>query len=76
MVGAVPEELWVSPGTTVGQALKIAGVASTGGQAKALILGELVDVNGSPELQRGRKLADGDRIECQGHVLLVRLHSS
>jgi ribosome-associated protein len=67
------EELWVSPGTSVGQALKIAGVASTGGQAKAFVLGEMVDVNGLPETHRGRKLQDGDRIECLGRLLIVRI---
>ncbi|MCR4402488.1 MAG: RNA-binding S4 domain-containing protein [Firmicutes bacterium] len=42
------------------QFLKWAGVASTGGQAKALVQEGRVQVNGQPELRRGRKLHPGD----------------
>lgn len=46
---------------TLAQALKVAGLTGTGGQAKVLVrLGEFT-VNGIPETQPGRKLRAGDR---------------
>lgn len=42
--------------------LKWAGVADTGGHAKALIASGDITVNGEVELRRGRKLRPGDRI--------------
>jgi ribosome-associated protein len=46
---------------TLAQAVKAAGLAGTGGQAKALIRGGTVLVNGGVEVQPGRKLIPGDR---------------
>ncbi|MDB9459601.1 RNA-binding S4 domain-containing protein [Dolichospermum circinale CS-1225] len=42
------------------QFLKFIGIASTGGQAKLLILDGEVKVNGIVETRRGRKLGDDD----------------
>lgn len=42
--------------------LKWAGVASTGGHAKALIASGEIHVNGEMESRRGRKLRPGDVI--------------
>ena len=42
------------------QFLKLQGVAGTGGQAKLLIQGGDVAVNGQVETRRGRKLVPGD----------------
>lgn len=44
----------------LGQALKLAGLADTGSQARQLVVDGLVTVNDEPELRRGRQLADGD----------------
>ncbi|MGD1910846.1 MAG: RNA-binding S4 domain-containing protein [Rivularia sp. (in: cyanobacteria)] len=44
------------------QFLKLLGIASTGGQAKHMIIGGNVKVNGTPETRRGRKLATGDKV--------------
>lgn len=44
-------------------ALKLSGVAGTGGQAKTIIIDELVKVNGEKCVQRGKKLRDGDNFE-------------
>jgi ribosome-associated protein len=44
----------------LGQLLKAAGLAETGGQAKGLLESGLVSVNGEPETRRGRQLAPGD----------------
>jgi ribosome-associated protein len=48
---------------TLGQALKSAGVAGTGGEAKVLIQYGEVRVNGETETRRGHKLQSGDVIE-------------
>ncbi len=48
------------------QLLKWAGVSETGGQAKELIKGGLVEVNGIVESKRGRKLRPGDVVKVQG----------
>jgi ribosome-associated protein len=44
----------------LGQLLKLAGAASGGAEAKALIASGQVTVNGEPELRRGRQLHPGD----------------
>jgi ribosome-associated protein len=55
--------LLIEPGTTLGQALKAAGLVGTGGEAKVLIQAGEVSVNGEVETQRGRKLEEGDVID-------------
>ncbi len=47
------------------QALKAAGLADTGGQAKMLVRSGLVRVNGEPETRPGRKLLPGDRFHVE-----------
>ncbi len=44
----------------LGQLLKVAGLAGSGGEAKALLDAGLVTVNGASEARRGRQLRDGD----------------
>jgi ribosome-associated protein len=53
------------PGETLrlDDALKLAGVASTGGEAKVLIQGGAVRVNGAVETRRKRRLIEGDVVE-------------
>jgi ribosome-associated protein len=55
--------LRIQPGTSLGQALKAAGLVGTGGEAKVLIQAGEVSVNGEVETQRGRKLEEGDVID-------------
>ena len=55
-----------TPELTLGEALKWAGVVPTGGQAKLLIRGGRVAVNGVVERRRGRRLGPGDRIGVDG----------
>lgn len=47
-------------GIALGQLLKFAGLADTGGDAKALLADGLVSVNGEPDARRGRRLVHGD----------------
>lgn len=44
----------------LGQALKLAGLADSGGEARALIERGVVTVNGVVETRRGRQLHRGD----------------
>lgn len=47
-------------GLRLGQLLKLAGLAETGAEAKALLAAGEVEVNGEVDSRRGRQLADGD----------------
>jgi len=47
----------------LGQALKAAGLVESGVDAKFVIQDGMVKVNGSTELQRGKKLYSGDTVE-------------
>jgi ribosome-associated protein len=49
------------------QFLKLCGVAGTGGQAKLLIQGGKVLVNGELETRRRRKLEGGDVVQFDGN---------
>jgi ribosome-associated protein len=55
----------------LGQLLKLAGVADSGGAARELIQDGAVRVNGDVELRRGRQLRDGDLIDVEGERLRV-----
>jgi ribosome-associated protein len=46
----------------LGQLLKLAGVADSGTDAKALLAEGAVAVNGEREERRGRQLHDGDEV--------------
>ncbi len=48
---------------TLAQALKLAGLADTGGQAKFLARSGRFRVNGEAEARPGRKLRAGDRVQ-------------
>ena len=53
----------IPPGTTLGRALKAAGLVGTGGEAKVMIQAGEVSVNGDVETRRGRRLEEGDVVE-------------
>ncbi len=59
-------------GITLGQALKASNLVGSGGEAKVLIQGGEVRVNGEVETRRGRKLEEGDVVEVGGERLEVR----
>lgn len=52
-------------------ALKLLGIASTGGHAKHLVQTGAVRVNGAVETHRKRKLHAGDVIEVEGEEVVV-----
>lgn len=55
-----------SDSITLAQALKVAGLADTGGQAKHLIRSGIVTLNDRTETQPSRKLVEGDRFRVEG----------
>jgi ribosome-associated protein len=56
---------------TLGNALKLSGLAETGGHAKNLIQDGLVKVNGQVERRRKRRVKHGDEIEVAGERFVV-----
>lgn len=55
----------------LGQALKAAGLADSGLDAKAAIQEGLVKVNGQVEYQRGKKLYAGDMVSFNGEEIKI-----
>ena len=55
----------------LGQALKKANLVSSGVEAKIVIQDGQVTVNGETELQRGKKLLDGDVFSFDGETVKV-----
>jgi len=57
---AAPKPVPVRLPINLGQFLKVAQLASSGGEAKTLIAAGAVSVNGRPETRRGHRLSPGD----------------
>jgi ribosome-associated protein len=55
----------------LGQALKLAGLAESGGEARALVAEGAVSVNGEVETRRGRQLRDGDVVVLGDDALRI-----
>jgi len=55
----------------LGQLLKLAGIADTGGEAKLMLAEGAVTVNGEVDVRRGRKLRGGDVVAVGGEVVRV-----
>jgi ribosome-associated protein len=55
----------------LGQALKLSGLADSGGEARALVEAGAVRVNGEVELRRGRQLHPGDVVAVEGENLRI-----
>lgn len=55
----------------LGQVLKAAGVAENGVDAKYMIQDGEALVNGVVETQRGKKLHDGDEVQCRGVLIKI-----
>ena len=55
----------------LGQALKAVGLVESGVDAKFVIQDGLVKVNGQTEIQRGKKLYAGDKVEFDGETILI-----
>ena len=55
----------------LGQALKKAGLVGSGVEAKMVIQDGLVELNGQTEVQRGKKIYDGDLISYNGETVKI-----
>ncbi len=55
----------------LGQALKAAGLVDSGVEAKIVITNGEVKVNGTVEIQRGKKLYDGDIVSFNGEEIKI-----
>ncbi len=55
----------------LGQALKLAGLADSGAEAKENILNGMVRVNGEVDTRRGKKLYAGDMVEFDGEKIEI-----
>lgn len=53
------------------QLLKLADIASSGGEAKILIQEGSVKLNNNVEVQRGKKIKSGDIVEVNGKSIKV-----
>jgi ribosome-associated protein len=62
-----------APRLRLDDALKLAGIAATGGQAKTLIQAGEVMVNGVVEVRRKRRVSPGDLIEVGGERFEIDL---
>lgn len=61
------------PTIKLDQFLKLVNAVETGGQAKVLIQGGEVKVNGAVETRRRRTLIAGDVVELAGESFMVKL---
>lgn len=61
----------VQPRIQLDDFLKITGLVGTGGQAKLLIQGGEVRVNGEVETRRRRQLHQGDEVSLLGETVVV-----
>ena len=64
------------PSIRLDQFLKLAGAVGSGGQAKVLIQGGEVQVNGEVETRRGRKLQPDDVVEFDGETYTVEFEEN
>ena len=55
----------------LGQLLKLAGLAESGGEARELVQEGVVSVNGEVETRRGRQLHRGDVVEAGAEAVRI-----
>lgn len=66
------EKIYITtPFIKLDSAMKLSGIADTGGMAKMLIEDGLVKVNGEICTQRGKKLVDGDKILFRNNLYVI-----
>ena len=68
-----PEAQFLEEAITLNDALKLSGLAGTGGQAKLLIQSGQVTVNGETETRRKRKLREGDVVRIGDEEFILEL---
>ena len=60
----------------LGQVLKATGLCESGVDAKYDITSGEVKVNGEVELQRGKKIREGDVVEYKGNSVVIKKRES
>jgi len=70
-MGAVREVEIREDSIRLGQLLKLAGIAGSGGEAKVLLEAGTVSVNGEREDRRGRQVRRGDVVVAGGESVRV-----
>jgi ribosome-associated protein len=69
---SAPREVAIRDETIrLGQLLKLAGLAASGAEARALVQEGAVSVNGDVDTRRGRQLRRGDLVEVSGERVRV-----
>lgn len=72
MADVVPREVAIAEETIrLGQLLKLAGLADSGGHARELVQEGAARVNGEVDLRRGRKLRRGDTVTVEDETVRV-----
>ena len=54
------------------QLLKLAGIATSGGEGKHIVAAGEVQVDGQPESRKTAKIRAGQRVECRGVTVMVK----
>ncbi len=67
------QDTFLEEAITLNDALKLSGLAGTGGQAKLLIQSGQVTVNGETETRRKRKLREGDVVRVGDEEFVLEL---
>ncbi|MGB2925279.1 MAG: RNA-binding S4 domain-containing protein [Limnothrix sp.] len=62
------------PTIQLDQFLKLMDFVATGGQAKVMIQGGFVEVNGETETRRKKKLRHGDLVSFEGETVQVEFN--
>ena len=57
---------------TLGQMLKFSGIIRNGGEAKSFLAAHEIKVNGEFDNRRGRKLRDGDQVNIDNKVFVIK----
>lgn len=73
MTQSEPQDTFLAEAITLNDALKLSGLAGTGGQAKVLIQSGQVSVNGEVETRRKRKLHEGDVVRVGDEEFVLEL---
>lgn len=69
---AVPRDVTIRESTIrLGQLLKFAGLADSGGEARELVQDGAVRVNGEVETRRGRQLHRGDIVQAGAEKIRI-----
>jgi ribosome-associated protein len=68
---SVAREIAIQGPIPLGSFVKLSGAAATGGEAKRLIQGGAVRVNGEVELRRGHDVIPGDLVELGGEQYIA-----